>query len=67
MERACDMFARSPAVGGSDEVLLPDVVLDLVRSGTRFRVLSSDDPCIGVTYPEDTAAVRAVLREAPPW
>ncbi len=42
-----------------DEVYLPDAVEMMIESGTTVRVLLSDEACIGMTYPEDVAAVRA--------
>ena len=41
------------------EVYLPDVVSMMIAGGTTVRVLLSDEACIGITYREDVAAVRA--------
>ena len=41
------------------EVYLPDVVAKMIVGGATIRVLPSDDVCLGITYPEDVAAVRA--------
>jgi NDP-sugar pyrophosphorylase family protein len=55
---AVDEFVASDRAG---EVLLPDVVTALVRSGAVMRVLVSEGTCIGVTHPEDVVAVRNAL------
>jgi NDP-sugar pyrophosphorylase family protein len=55
---AVDEFVASDRAG---EVLLPDVVTALVRSGAVVRVLVSEGTCIGVTHPEDVVAVRNAL------
>ncbi|MDQ1380327.1 MAG: hypothetical protein QOJ71_1046, partial [Actinomycetota bacterium] len=47
--------------GRAGEVLLPDVVTSLVRSGAVVRVLVSEGTCVGVTHPEDVVAVRNAL------
>ena len=41
------------------EVFLPDVVAAMIADDTTVRVLRSDEACIGITYREDVAAVRA--------
>jgi len=50
-----DLGAHAPDV----EVYLPDVVALMVAGGTAVRALLSDEACIGMTYREDVAAVRA--------
>jgi hypothetical protein len=47
--------------GRPGEVLLPDVVTSLVRTGAVVRVLVSEGTCVGVTHPEDVVAVRNAL------
>ncbi|MDQ1380918.1 MAG: hypothetical protein QOJ71_1637 [Actinomycetota bacterium] len=47
--------------GRAGEVLLPDVVTSLVRTGAVVRVLVSEGTCVGVTHPEDVVAVRNAL------
>ncbi len=56
------LTAAVAELGASDpevEVYLPDAVELMIESGTTVRVLRSDEACIGMTYPEDVAAVRA--------
>jgi bifunctional N-acetylglucosamine-1-phosphate-uridyltransferase/glucosamine-1-phosphate-acetyltransferase GlmU-like protein len=55
---AVDEFVAS---GRDGEVYLPDVVATMIATGARVRVIASDGVCIGVTYPEDVAAVREAL------
>ena len=47
---------------GPGEVLLPDVGAAMVTTGGVIRVLRCDQPCIGITYAEDVAAVRRSLK-----
>ena len=58
LEQAVDAFTASEQPG---EVLLPDVAAAMVARGAKIRVLRCDKPCIGITYAEDVAAVRAAL------
>jgi NDP-sugar pyrophosphorylase family protein len=45
------------------EFLLPEIVDDLIQSGTSdVYALYSDDKWLGVTYPEDKAAVAKGIR-----
>jgi bifunctional N-acetylglucosamine-1-phosphate-uridyltransferase/glucosamine-1-phosphate-acetyltransferase GlmU-like protein len=56
-EATTDLGGHEPEV----ELYLPDVVGKMIASGATVRVLPSDDSCIGITYPEDVAAVRAAM------
>ena len=57
-----DAVAWFIADGCNGEVFLPDVIGSIVEAGETVRVLISERACIGVTHPEDVAAVRAALR-----
>ena len=58
-------FAAFHSARGNEpksEYLLPEAVMDGVRSGRwRVRVVTTDASWCGVTYPEDAPAVRQVL------
>ena len=58
LERAVHDAAAARSAG---EVLLPDVVSSLVETSSVVHVLRCDQPCIGLTYAEDVAAVRRAL------
>ncbi len=45
-----------------DEYLLPIIADGMIRKGTEFTVLPTDDRWFGVTYKEDEAAVREAIR-----
>jgi hypothetical protein len=56
--------AVKPALDhGSEEVLLPDVVASMLEEDPPafFEVLTSEEPCIGVTHPYDLPKARAML------
>jgi NDP-sugar pyrophosphorylase family protein len=55
------MVGHFMASGSPGEIGLPDVVDLLVRDGTVVQVLQCDQPCIGMTYPEDAEVVRQAL------
>jgi bifunctional N-acetylglucosamine-1-phosphate-uridyltransferase/glucosamine-1-phosphate-acetyltransferase GlmU-like protein len=58
LRRAVDAYARGDCDG---EVLLPDVVANVIAEGGAVRALRCDEACIGITHPEDVAAVTAAL------
>jgi NDP-sugar pyrophosphorylase family protein len=53
--------AGAPVTTRATEVLLPDVVATMIDQGDTVRVLGCDEPCIGITYPDDVDAVRRLL------
>src|SRR5207302_452465 len=58
LERAVSAFT---AAGAEGEVLLPDVVASMAGDGEVLRVLLCEEPCIGITYADDTAIVQRAL------
>ena len=58
-----DALATAASRLGDDdpdvELYVPDVVATMIASGARVRVLPTDEPCVGITYREDVAVVRA--------
>ncbi len=63
LERALQSFEPGAGCG---ELLLPQVVGELVVSGTdRVRVVDTEARCIGITHPEDIAIVRDQLAADP--
>ena len=46
-----------------DEYLLPIIADGMLKEGTEFTVLSTDDHWFGVTYQEDRPAVEAAFRK----
>lgn len=62
LEAALVGFLRARGGEAKSELYLPNVVGELVRRGEAVvRVPSTDDEWFGVTYADDTAAVRARL------
>jgi CTP:molybdopterin cytidylyltransferase MocA len=55
------IVAYRAARDGDGEIFLPDAVATMIANGSSVRALLSDDRCIGITYPDDVAAVRAAL------
>ena len=51
------VFLQSMADPMKDEYLLPIIADDMLKTGTKFAVLPTDDQWIGVTYKEDKPAV----------
>ena len=45
----------------STEISLPEVVATMIEQDEAVRVLGCDEPCVGITYPDDVDAVRALL------
>jgi hypothetical protein len=58
LDRAVGSFLAGPRAG---EVYLPDAVAAQMAAGATVRVLVSDEPCLGITYAEDVAAIRNAL------
>jgi dTDP-glucose pyrophosphorylase len=58
-ERLAAAVGELGASGPDGEVYLPDAIELMIEGGTTVRVLLSDEACIGMTYPEDLATVRA--------
>lgn len=60
LEEAVARFLREGAPP-AHEVLLPDVIREALRTGAlgEIAVLPTDDRCLGVTHPEDTALLAA--------
>jgi molybdopterin-guanine dinucleotide biosynthesis protein A len=52
-----DLAARD----GDGEIFLPAAVEVLIENGATVRALRSTEPCLGITYADDVAAVRAAL------
>ena len=60
LEPAVTAFLSSPRAAGPDEILLPDVVNDMVRSGRGVvGVLVNEGRVLGITHPDDVPVVRA--------
>jgi NDP-sugar pyrophosphorylase family protein len=60
LEPAVTAFVSSPRAAGPDEILLPDVVNEMVRSGRGIvRVLVNEGRLLGITHPDDVPVVRA--------
>jgi len=59
LEEAVTSFVSSPRAASSDEILLPDVVNDMIRSGRGVvSVLVNEGRMLGVTHPDDVPVVR---------
>ena len=59
LEEAVTAFVSSPRATGPDEILLPDVVNEMIRSGRGVvRVLVNEGRMLGVTHPDDVPVVR---------
>ncbi|MHB8463381.1 MAG: NTP transferase domain-containing protein [Acidimicrobiales bacterium] len=62
-EATRELLDTDPA--GDAEVLLPDMVRSWLTAGEAVPAIAHDGPCIGLTHPNDVAAVRrAVTDEA---
>jgi NDP-sugar pyrophosphorylase family protein len=60
LEPAVTAFVSSPRARGPDEILLPDVINDMVRSRRGVvGVLVNEDRVLGITHPDDVPVVRA--------
>jgi NDP-sugar pyrophosphorylase family protein len=59
LEEAVTAFVSSPQAAGPDEILLPDVVNEMIRSGRGVvTVLVNDGRMLGVTHPDDVPVVQ---------
>ena len=56
------VFLRNMKDPMKDEYLLPIIADEMLKAGTEFTVLPTDDSWIGVTYKEDTPAVIESFR-----
>ncbi len=67
LDHLAEAAERHRRRAGTSELLLPEVVGSLVRSGrVRVRVAQSEDRCIGLTHREDIPLVQRALVEVEP-
>ena len=58
-----DSFPESVLEGKQDEYLLPIIADGMLKEGTEFTVLPTDDHWFGVTFKEDQAGVEESFRK----
>lgn len=56
-------FLANMKDGAKDEYLLPIIADGMLKEGTEFSVLPTDDHWFGVTYKEDKPTVEAAFRK----
>ena len=57
-------FLRNSTTSPGDELLIPSVVDDLIKSGNgTVKVLQTNDPWFGITYPQDKFIAAQCIRQ----
>lgn len=62
LKKGFPVFLENMMDAGKDEYLLPIIADEMLKSGTEFSVLPTDDRWFGVTYKEDRPAVEESFR-----
>lgn len=62
LKKGFPVFLENMMNAGKDEYLLPIIADEMLKSGTEFSVLPTDDRWFGVTYKEDRPAVEESFR-----